>query len=85
MLKTLPIRDHANEGGELDQLRLREAARAVIEGMRELPSDPGPRYTAGEYSRRTQEAMVDDALNPAPDNRSPDAGTESHASRAARL
>lgn len=37
-------------------------ARAAIEAMRELPGDPGPRYTAGEYSRRTQEAMVDDAL-----------------------
>lgn len=35
---------------------------AVIRAMRELPEDPGPNYTAGEYSRRTQEAMVDDAL-----------------------
>ena len=39
-----------------------EEARAAIEAMRDLPGDPGPRYTAGEYSRRTQEAMVDDAL-----------------------
>jgi hypothetical protein len=39
-----------------------EYARAAIEAMRELPSDPGPRYDAGEYSRRNQEAMVDDAL-----------------------
>jgi hypothetical protein len=38
-------------------------ARAAIRAMRELPGDPGPRYTAGEYSRRTQEAMVDDALS----------------------
>lgn len=39
-----------------------DLARAAIKAMRELPGDPGPRYTAGEYSRRTQEAMVDDAL-----------------------
>jgi hypothetical protein len=37
-------------------------ARAALEAMRELPEEPGPRYSAGEYSRRTQEAMVDDAL-----------------------
>lgn len=40
-----------------------QEARAAIEAMRELPGEPGPRYTAGEYSRRTQEAMVDDALS----------------------
>lgn len=38
-------------------------ARAAIEAMRELPEEPGPRYTAGEYSRRNQEAMVDDVLS----------------------
>ena len=38
--------------------------RTTIEAIRDLPGDPGPRYTAGEYSRRTQEAMVDDALGP---------------------
>lgn len=43
------------------------AARAAIEAMRELPGNPGPRYTAGEYSRRTQDAMVDDALTLATD------------------
>jgi hypothetical protein len=36
--------------------------RETIEAMRDLPEEPGPRYTAGEYSRRTQESMVDDAL-----------------------
>jgi hypothetical protein len=36
--------------------------RAAIEAMRELPGEPGPRYTAGEYSRRSHEAMIDDAL-----------------------
>jgi hypothetical protein len=41
-------------------------ARAAIAAMRELPGNPGPRYTAGEYSRRTQEAMVDDALSQPP-------------------
>jgi hypothetical protein len=35
---------------------------AVLAAIRELPGEPGPRYTAGEYSRRSQEAMVDDAL-----------------------
>lgn len=62
VLERFPIRDNVDRGGELDQLRLREAASAVIEAMRELPEEPGPRYLAGEYSRRTQEAMIDDAL-----------------------
>ena len=62
-LKKLPVRDSLDLGGELDGLRLREAARAVFEAIRELPSEPGPRYTAGEYSRRSHEAMIDDALD----------------------
>ena len=35
VLRRLPVRDLANPGGELDGLRLREAARAAIEAMRE--------------------------------------------------
>jgi len=38
------------------------AAGFAIAAMRELPEEPGPRYTAGEYSRANQSAMVDDAL-----------------------
>lgn len=38
------------------------AAEGAIAAMRELPEDPGPRYTSGEYSRANQSAMVDDAL-----------------------
>lgn len=34
-LKSVPVRDSAAPGGELDQLRLREAARAVLTSMRE--------------------------------------------------
>jgi len=34
-LRALPVRDYAQVGGELDELRLREAARAAIEAMRE--------------------------------------------------
>lgn len=45
-----------------DKAYWRGAAKAAIEAMRELPEEPGPRYTAGEYSRRTQSSMVDDAL-----------------------
>lgn len=63
-LMKLPIRDAANPGGELDNLRLREAVRAVLVAIRELPEQPGPRYEAGDYSRRNQESMVDDALDP---------------------
>jgi hypothetical protein len=37
--------------------------RRVIEIIRDLPEEPGLRYTAGEYSRRNIEAMVDDALS----------------------
>jgi len=48
---------------ETDKDGFRTEARAAIEALRELPENPGPRYRAGEYSRRTQEAMVDDALN----------------------
>lgn len=35
VLEKLPIRDNAERGGELDKLRLREAARAAILAMRE--------------------------------------------------
>ncbi len=38
-------------------------AQAAIKAMRVLPEDPGPRYTAGEYSRRNIAAMIDDALS----------------------
>jgi hypothetical protein len=41
----------------------RDAARKMLRAMRELPENPGPRYTAGEYSRRNHEAMIDDALS----------------------
>lgn len=47
---------------EITQEAVLRLARAAIEAMRELPEEPGPRYSAGEYSRRTQESMVDDAL-----------------------
>lgn len=63
----------AREWGPLDRFEKEMwmfSARAAIEAMRELPSDPGPRYTAGEYSRRTQEAMVDDILTPPSDQQS---------------
>jgi hypothetical protein len=46
-----------------DRQLLEACARAAIEAMRELPSEPGPRYSAGEYSRRTHTAMIDDALS----------------------
>jgi hypothetical protein len=39
-----------------------DTARAAIEAVRDLSEQPGPRYTAGEYSRRNVESMVDDAL-----------------------
>jgi hypothetical protein len=44
------------------KILMENCARAAIEAMRELPEEPGPRYTAGEYSRRSHEAMIDDAL-----------------------
>jgi hypothetical protein len=40
----------------------RGKARHALETIRDLPEEPGPRYSAGEYSRRNHEAMVDDAL-----------------------
>ncbi len=47
---------------ERGRVMFRSAARVMIEAMRELGGDPGPRYSAGEYSRRNHEAMIDDAL-----------------------
>lgn len=38
-LSKVPVRDMADPGGELDGLRLREAARAAIEAMREPTED----------------------------------------------
>jgi hypothetical protein len=44
----------------------RKQARAAIEAMRDLGDNPGPRYTAGEYSRRNIEALIADALTAPP-------------------
>lgn len=52
----------SGSGSDDEQEGYRISARAAIEAMRELPEEPGPRYSSGEYSRRNQEAMVDDAL-----------------------
>lgn len=41
----------------------RAKARHALEVIRELPEEPGPRYSAGEYSRRNHGAMIDDALS----------------------
>jgi hypothetical protein len=38
-------------------------ARELIEAMRGIGNDPGPRYAAGEYSRRNDDAMIADALS----------------------
>ena len=51
---------------ELSRPEALRLARAVLEAIRDLPGEPGPRYTAGEYSRRNQQAMVDDALSHCP-------------------
>lgn len=56
------IFDEMDIADGLDGTVAQRYARAAIEAMRELPEEPGPRYTAGEYSRKTQAAMVDDAL-----------------------
>jgi len=48
--------------GDYNIAPFRPAAHAAIEAMRELPEEPGPRYSAGEYSRRNHAAMIDDAL-----------------------
>lgn len=52
----------SGSGADDEQEAYRVMARAAIEAMRGLPEEPGPRYIAGEYSRRTQAAMIDDAL-----------------------
>ena len=40
----------------------RARARLAIKAFLSLPEEPGPRYTAGEYSRANIEAMIEDAL-----------------------
>ena len=42
--------------------RYQGLTRAILLALRALPEEPGPRYTAGEYSRRNVEAMIDDVL-----------------------
>ncbi|AWI90294.1 hypothetical protein C0214_19755 [Methylobacterium sp. DM1] len=37
-------------------------AEAAIRAVCNLPEEPGPRYAAGEYSRKALEAFADDAL-----------------------
>ena len=39
-----------------------ERLRKENHRLRELPEEPGPRYSAGEYSRRNHAAMIEDAL-----------------------
>jgi hypothetical protein len=45
---------------------MQKVARAAIAAMRDLPGEPGPRYTAGDYSQRNVEALIDDALETPP-------------------
>lgn len=60
--------DHVPDAGWLSLLDdrgrdyWRSKARHALETIRELPEEPGPRYSAGEYSRRNHEAMISDAL-----------------------
>lgn len=81
-LSRLPVRDNSEPGGELDGLRLREAARAAILAMREPTEemlDGG--FAAMDYddlmsenadyfnkriAGRVYRAAIDAALNPAP-------------------
>lgn len=49
-------------GIETNWQQFDDEAREIILAMRELPAEPGPRYAAGEYSRRNHAAMIDDAL-----------------------
>lgn len=76
-LRTLPVRDMILPGGELDQLRSREAARAVLEAIRASTADTLEAMSAGfskepsrddpmpHYLQRQKnalEAMIDIAL-----------------------
>lgn len=77
-LKRLPIRDATNLGSQLDQLRLREAARAVYEAIREptpealyamsdgFGKEPSRDDSMPHYLQRQKNAMaamVDEILN----------------------
>lgn len=56
-------RDHLSAKNGMEKRLTKEIDRLTAENRRilELPEEPGPRYTAGEYSRRNHEAMVADA------------------------
>lgn len=78
VLEKLPIRDNAERGGELDKLRLREAARAMIRAMREplgvmegagnleidqqRTNEGGNLYRKARASKFVWQAMIDAAL-----------------------
>lgn len=57
-------RDHLTARNGMETRLNADIDRLVGENrrLRELPEEPGPRYTAGEYSRRNHEAMIADAL-----------------------
>jgi hypothetical protein len=70
-LRGLPVRDRSAEGGELDNLRLREAARAAIAAMREPTDDVSERMSAHASNgmvdwRDLHYAMIDAALGKPP-------------------
>lgn len=65
-LEILPIRDNENRGGELDRLRLREAARAAIKAMREPTEamiDVGGAFCDSNAAWRAWQATIDAALS----------------------
>jgi hypothetical protein len=63
-LRKLPIRDQVAPGGELDQLRLREAARAILATMKSPTAEMLSFGVGNKDAKRTWELMVDAALRP---------------------
>ena len=41
---------------------IEQIVKTVVAALRELPELPGPRYSAGGYSRHNIDAFVDDVL-----------------------
>jgi hypothetical protein len=58
-----PDAGHLDEYVDKHWREWKNEAAFALAALKHLPDDPGPRYTAGEYSRSNIDALVEDALS----------------------